>query len=97
MASDPFFPNGPPTTLLGALTAGLAIAGLVIRTLWQRLTEKDKRIAELQDARVEDQKEHNARSLEMSRTLDKATAAMNAAIGAITKRQPPSNGSSNPK
>lgn len=91
MASDPFLTGGQPTTLVGALTAGLTIAGIFIRTLWGKVAERDKRIEELQDARVADQKEHTEQLLGVTEAMHQAVKPMEAAITALKEQKKRTN------
>ena len=87
MPSDPFLPVEPPTTLLAALTAGLGIAGLVIRALWTTLRERDQRIADVQDARVEDQKAHTLEIIAATETMTEMKEPIQAAIRALSEQK----------
>lgn len=87
MSSDPFFSGGPPTTLLGALSAAIAVLFAVVRTLWKDNKEKDETIADLQNARVEDQKAHTQEVLKTLDATHKTSGAIHAAIDALKKKR----------
>ena len=91
--SDPIFPGGPPTTLLGALGLGWVIGGMAIRTLWQRLGEVQRKLFETQEARVADQQQHAREIMEAARATHATSGTLRGAIEALrNKPPPPANG-----
>jgi len=87
--NDPIFPGGPPTTLIGALGLGWLIGAAVIRTLWQRLGEVQRKLFESQEARVADQQAHAKEMLEAAKATHATSETLKGAIEALRHKPPP--------
>lgn len=87
--TDPLFPGGPPTTLMGLVAFIVAVAVAVIRTLWQRLGEVQRKLFESQEARVADQQAHAREMLEAAKATHATSETLKGAIEALRHKPPP--------
>ena len=86
MASDPFFSGGAPTTVSGAIGLLFAAGAWLIRQMWKRNEDLEKKNDALQESRIQDNKDHTAEIIQATVMVHKTGDAMRAAVEALRQK-----------